>query len=68
VQRHQREPDHDLENTHTTADLRALGVELSASKLKKTTLAELKAMLDAKRAEERKIHEATLAPAQSRRS
>lgn len=34
-----------------SADLRALGVELSASKLKKTTLAELQAMLDAKGAE-----------------
>jgi hypothetical protein len=36
------------------ADLRALGVDLSASKLKKTTLAELKAMLDAERAEEQR--------------
>ena len=34
------------------SELHALGVELSASKLKKTTLAELQAMLTAKRAEE----------------
>lgn len=33
------------------SDLRALGVELSPSKLRKTTLAELQAMLDAKHAE-----------------
>jgi hypothetical protein len=40
------------------ADLRALGVELSASKLKKTTSAELLAMLDAKRAEEQRTRKA----------
>ena len=40
------------------SDLHALGVELSASKLKKTTLAELQAMLTAKHVEEQKTRRA----------
>jgi hypothetical protein len=49
-----------------SSDLRALGVELSASKLKKTTLARLQAMLHAKRAGAQRASHVALMPRRSK--